>query len=135
MEVPISQKIILFDGVCGLCNMWVDWVIKKDTHRVFKYSPIQGQFAKQLQLESSLINHPQSIIYLNKDKTLVKSKAALHIAKELPFPWKLLFIFSIIPVFLRDPIYDYIAKNRYAWFGKSESCRIPTSQEKNLFIP
>lgn len=134
MRLPQSQKIILFDGLCGLCNKSVDWLLKKDTNEVFMFSPIQGEFASTLKIDHSLIENPESIIYLDQKRLFSKSSAALRIAKELPFPWKLLIVFYIIPNFLRDPIYEYIANNRYAWFGKSDSCSIPSPQEKHRFI-
>jgi predicted DCC family thiol-disulfide oxidoreductase YuxK len=134
MNIQEYDNVIFFDGYCGLCNKSVDWIIQKDSEHKFRFSPLQGEL--KLRLEESGLHFPQSdsIIMVSKNKILEKSTAALRIAKELPFPWKLLSVFSIFPRVIRDYVYDYIARNRFKWFGKSETCRIPTPNEKSLFI-
>ena len=128
------QVIILFDGVCGLCNQSVNWLITKDEKNIFQFTPLQGRFTKELKANSK--NFPESdslMIYLNEN-IYDKSTAALYIAKKLPIPWKLFYAFIIVPKGFRDIIYDYIAANRFNWFGKSDTCRIPNTKEKHLFI-
>jgi predicted DCC family thiol-disulfide oxidoreductase YuxK len=134
MKTSYSSKVILFDGYCGLCNNSVNWVISKDTNLVFKYSTIQGEYVKGLDLKFISPQNPDSIIFLNDLISSDKSTAALLIAKELPYPWKLLYSFIIVPRPIRDFVYDLISRNRYRWFGKLDHCRLPTPNEKHLFL-
>lgn len=126
-----DNKIILFDGVCNLCNDAVTFVIKRDKANIFKFATLQSKHAQIFGLESDNMN---SIILIDGDKKYSKSTAALHIAKHLSGGFPLLYAFIILPKFLRDWIYDYIAKNRYKWFGKTESCMIPTPELQEKFL-
>ncbi len=134
MKTSNSPKVVLFDGYCGLCNNSVNWIISKDTNLVFKYSTIQGQYIGGLNLNFVTPENPDSIILNDNGIFTEKSTAALLIAKELPYPWKLLYNFIVVPRPIRDFVYDFMAKNRYRWFGKLDSCRLPTPNEKHLFI-
>lgn len=134
MESNNNQIVILFDGVCGLCNKSVSWLIKKDNHAYLRYTSLQGEFSKNLKINSSNFPTSDSLIIIKDGKIFNKSTAALLIAKKLPIPWKLFYAFIIIPKGFRDIIYDFIAFNRYKWFGKSKTCRIPNSKEKHLFL-
>lgn len=130
-----SHKIILFDGVCNLCNGAINFVIKRDKKNVFKFATLQSEIGKELlnkyKVDTSKID---SIVLINEDKCYKKSSAALHIAKDLSGGYPLLYGLLIIPPFIRNRVYDYVAKNRYKWFGKKESCMIPTPELKNKFI-
>ncbi len=128
------MKLILFDGYCGLCNKSVDWVIQHDTHHVFKFAPLQGKTAQNLSADISSIKNLDTVILWVDGKAFKKSEAGIQILKELPFPWKLLSIFSIFPTRLNDFFYDFIAKSRYKWFGKLDTCRLPSPEEKDLFL-
>lgn len=126
-----SSKIILFDGVCNLCNDTVNFVIKKDKRNVFKFATLQSQFAEGFGFDPKKMD---SIILIDGNKHYSKSTAALHIAKNLSGAYPLLFGFIILPKFFRDWVYNYIAKNRYKWFGKKESCMIPTPELQDKFL-
>jgi predicted DCC family thiol-disulfide oxidoreductase YuxK len=126
--------VVIFDGFCGLCNNSVDWLIQLDSENAFKYTPIQGQFVKSLHIPKLNTNNPDSILVWNNGIVYTKSEALFEITKKLPFPWKLLNMFSIIPYSFTNKIYDWIARNRYSWFGKSDSCRIPTPNERKSFL-
>ncbi|WP_410005240.1 thiol-disulfide oxidoreductase DCC family protein [Aequorivita nionensis] len=130
-----DQKIILFDGVCNLCNGAVTYIIKRDKNNVFKFAALQSEIGQQLiskfNIDTSKVD---SIIFIDGEKHYTKSSAALHIAKQLSGAYPLLFGFMIVPKFLRNSVYDYIAKNRYKWFGKKESCMIPTAELKSKFL-
>jgi predicted DCC family thiol-disulfide oxidoreductase YuxK len=129
------KKIILFDGLCNLCNGSVQFIIKRDSKNLFRFSSLQSAFgSKQLSGFGLSANELYSIILINKGTYLQKSDAALEIAKNLQQPWPLLYAFKIVPRFFRDWIYDLIAKNRYLWFGKKDSCMIPTQELKSRFI-
>lgn len=130
-----TKKIILFDGVCNLCNSSVQFIIERDTKNVFLFSSLQSDFGQKILKENNLNEENfDSIILIDEDKIYQKSDAALRIAKELQSPIKYFNLFLILPQFLRDFGYDLIAKNRYKFFGKQESCWIPTEELKNKFL-
>ena len=130
-----NTKVILFDGVCNLCNNSVKFIIKNDKRNIFKFAPLQGKYGIKIQnrynINTTEIN---SIILIDGKKTYAKSSAALRIAKDLRAPFFMLYVFIIIPVFIRNFVYDLIAKNRYKWFGKMESCMIPSNELKSKFF-
>ncbi len=131
-----GKKIILFDGICNLCNGAINFVIKRDKKDVFRYAPLQSKIGQKLIEERNIdLSKIDSILLIDpKVAYYHKSTAALHIAKQLSGMYPLLSVCLILPKFLRDWIYDIIAKNRYKWFGKKESCMIPTPEFKALFI-
>ena len=127
--------IILFDGVCNLCNGAVQFIIKHDKKDKFKFAPLQSEFG-QNQLVKYQLNRTSmdTFVYLSKGKAYTKSTAALKIAKELRKGWQLFYGFIIIPKFIRDWFYNRIAKNRYKLFGRKESCMLPTPELKEKFL-
>lgn len=131
-----GKKIILFDGVCNLCNSSINFIIKRDKKDIFRYASLQSEIGKKLILEKNIdTSSLDSILLIDPNIAYYyKSTAALHIAKQLSGLYPLLSIFLILPKFFRDWIYNIIAKNRYKWFGKRESCMIPTTELKALFI-
>ncbi|WP_271424518.1 thiol-disulfide oxidoreductase DCC family protein [Aequorivita sinensis] len=130
-----THKIILFDGVCNLCNGAINYVIKRDPNNVFKFAALQSEIGQELtakfKIDGSKID---SIILIDGDKHYEKSTAALYIAKHLSGAYPLLFGFIIVPKFIRNAVYDYVARNRYKWFGKKDKCMIPTAELKNKFL-
>ena len=131
-----NKKLILFDGVCNLCNASVLYVIKRDKKNVFMFAPLQSDIGKQLIEKYNIdVSKTDSILlYERKKGILYKSTAALKIASYLKFPTNMATVFYIIPPFIRNWVYDYIAKNRYKWFGKKEQCMIPTKELKDKFL-
>lgn len=135
-EVTLPQaKIILFDGVCNLCSGAVQFIIKRDRKGIFKFASLQSSFGQQ-QLEKFNIdkNLLHSIILVHDDQFFERSDAALEIAKHLNGLWLVLYVFKIIPRFIRDGIYNLIARNRYGLFGKKDACWIPTPELKDRFL-
>ncbi len=130
-----EQRIILFDGVCNLCNSGVQFIIKKDKKNLFKFAPLQSEHGQEI-LEKHQIStkNMDSFVYAYKGRAFTKSTAALKIAKELKRGWQLFYVFIVIPAFLRNFVYDLVAKNRYKWFGKKDSCMIPTPELKAKFL-
>ena len=130
-----KHKIILFDGVCNLCNGAINFVIKRDKGNIFKFAALQSEIGQTLlskfKIDTSKVD---SIILIDGEKCYVKSSAALRISKHLSSGYPLLYGFLILPKFIRDAVYDYIARNRYKWFGKKESCMIPTPELKEKFL-
>lgn len=135
MELPKDKKVILFDGVCNLCNSSIIFVIKHDPKDLFRFAPLQSDLGKSL-IKKHHIDPTQvdSIILVDQEKAYIKSSAALRIARHLSGGYSLLSIFLIFPAFLRNVFYDYIARNRYKWYGKKDSCMIPTPELKAKFL-
>ncbi|WP_375580530.1 thiol-disulfide oxidoreductase DCC family protein [Marivirga tractuosa] len=128
-----EKPIIFFDGVCNLCNGAINFIIDRDKKGYFKFAPLQSEVAKKY-IPQSVIEKTDSILYWDAGNLYSKSSAALRIAKKLDGFWKVFYVFIIIPKFIRDFVYDFIARNRYKWFGKRDSCRMPTKDIKNRFL-
>jgi len=130
-----KKSIILFDGMCNFCNASVNKIIKYDKKNVFKFAAIQSDAGKKLLTELSIdILKIDSILLIENNTLFTKSTAVLKIAKQLSGLYKLCYAFIIIPTFMRDVVYDLIARNRYKWFGKKESCMIPTKEVSGKFL-
>ena len=127
-----NQRIVLFDGVCGLCNAWVDFILKRDSKGSFKFAPLQGEYASQIVPDHA--SELKSIVYICFGKEYTKSGAVLRILRDLGGIWRFAWIFWLIPFFVRDPLYLIIATNRYRFFGKRDTCRFPSEQERQRFI-
>jgi len=132
----MSQSVIFFDGVCNLCNASVQFVIEHDQKDQFHFTALQGAYAQEIlpkfDADPKQLN---TILLLEDGKLYTKSSAALKIAKKLGGLLPLLYVFYIVPKFIRDWFYDLIAKNRYRWWGKEESCWVPTPALKSKFYP
>jgi predicted DCC family thiol-disulfide oxidoreductase YuxK len=130
-----ENPIILFDGVCNLCNSSVQFVIKHDKKKKFNFAPLQsdaGQaLLKRYHLPKTISN---SFVLIQNNIAYSKSTAALKVAKQLNGAIKILYIFIIFPTFIRNWVYDLIAKNRYKWFGKQAHCIMPTAELQNRFL-
>ncbi len=135
MRKSVKHKIVLFDGVCNLCNGAVNHMIRLDKDDRFRFAALQEEAGKKITSEYDIdTSKVDSIILIDNGKAYVKSTAALHIALYLKHLWPLLYGALIIPRFFRDFVYDIIAKNRYKWFGKKDSCMIPTPELLNKFL-
>ena len=135
-DLPKDKKIILFDGVCNLCYSSVQYVIKHDKKDIFRCVSLQSDLGQKI-LKHIGINpiHTDSIVlYEPGISYYYKSTAALEIAKGLSGIFTLATIFKILPAGIRDFVYDYVAKHRYKWYGKKESCMIPTPELKSKFL-
>ena len=131
----MNQKIVLFDGVCNFCSFWVKFASKRDQHKHLKFASLQSEIGKQLLKQNNISTEElNSVIFIDHNKAYTKSSAALRICRNLDGGWKLLYIMIFIPPFIRDSIYDFVARNRYRWFGKSESCMMPTEEMKDRFL-
>lgn len=130
-----GKKIILFDGVCNLCNGAINFIIKRDKKDIFRYASLQSDVGLKLTKERGIdTSKMDTFLLIESDKYYHKSTAALHIARQLSGVYPLFSIFLIIPKPIRNWVYGIISKNRYKWFGKNESCLIPTPKLKSLFI-
>jgi predicted DCC family thiol-disulfide oxidoreductase YuxK len=129
------EQIVLFDGVCNFCNASINFVIDHDPKYLFKFAALQSDFAKEKLRKAGLKTEDfDSVVLIEGDKVYTRSTAALRISKKLSGAWPLLYGFIIVPPFIRNAVYDLIARNRYRWFGKSENCRLPSPEERARFI-
>lgn len=131
-----EPTIILFDGVCNLCAWSVQFIIKRDTGRVFRFASLQSEVGRNITrqhgLDESALN---SFILVENGRAWRESDAALRVCKRLPWPWRWLPLFLLVPRVLRDPVYRLIARNRYRWFGKSDTCLMPSPEMRARFLP
>jgi predicted DCC family thiol-disulfide oxidoreductase YuxK len=127
--------VVLFDGVCNLCNGSVRFVIERDPHKHFQFAPLQSETATTLiGGAADPLAMPDSIVLVDDGRLYVRSTAALRIARRLRFPWPLLWVFMVVPRPLRDWVYDVIARHRYGWFGKRDTCMVPTKEIRDRFL-
>jgi predicted DCC family thiol-disulfide oxidoreductase YuxK len=125
---PANKIILLFDGVCNLCNGFVQFIVKRDPHFKFQFASLQSSIAqKLLLLQHQLDKHPlDSLVVIHNGRAMIESDAALYILRNMPFPWNFFSLGYIMPRFLRDGIYRWVARNRYKMLGKRESCMLPS---------
>lgn len=130
-----SKPIILFDGICNLCDGVVQFVIKHDPENQFLFASLQSEAGQRLLKQYKLpVENFNSFILIQDEKVYSKSTGALKVARQIKGVWSWLYIFIIIPAFIRDAVYSWIAQNRYKWFGKKEACMIPTPELKARFL-
>lgn len=135
-NLPKHKQLILFDGVCNLCNATVQYVIKRDKNDVFRFAALQSDIGQDI-IKAFKIDTKQTdsiILYSEENGLSYKSTAALKITRGLGFPYNSATMFFIIPSFIRDWVYDIIARNRYKWYGKRDQCMIPTPELNAKFL-
>jgi predicted DCC family thiol-disulfide oxidoreductase YuxK len=127
--------VVLFDGVCNLCNGFVRFIIERDPHGRFQFAPLQSNAATSL-----LSGHPDhtalpdSVVLVDEGGLYVKSTAALRVARGLRFPWPVFWVFVVVPRPVRDWVYDFVARHRYRWFGRRDVCMVPTPEVLGRFL-
>ena len=126
--------IILFDGVCNFCNGSVQFIIKRDQNKYFKFASLQSEVGAKLLMEYGVNSSIDSFVLIEDGKLYTKSEAALLVCRSLNGLWKWGYAFRIIPLPIRNWIYEMIAKNRYRWFGKRDSCMIPSKEDQERFL-
>jgi predicted DCC family thiol-disulfide oxidoreductase YuxK len=130
-----QHSIILFDGVCNLCNAAVQFIIRRDDSNHFLFASMQSERGKKILAENNLSsNEMSSFILFENGKVYDRSTAVLRIARKLNGSWRFLYSFIVVPKFIRDGIYRIISKNRYQWFGKKNECMIPTGGIEAKFL-
>lgn len=128
------NNIILFDGECNFCDASVQFIIKRDPKAVFSFASLQSDIGKQLLAAYELSGNIDSMVLITDGRAHIKSNAALRIAKELSGIWKLAYAFIFVPHPVRDLFYDFVARNRYKWFGKKVICTIPSPDVRKRFL-
>jgi predicted DCC family thiol-disulfide oxidoreductase YuxK len=131
----VTPPIIFFDGVCGMCNRFVDLVLRVDRKELFRFAPLQGTTARELL--PPLHEDPQqwSMVYLDERGRHDQSDASLEVYRRLGGAWHVLGLLRFVPRALRNPVYRVVARNRYRWFGKQDTCRVPSPEERRRFLP
>ncbi len=131
----MDQPVIIFDGVCNLCNGFVDFIVRRDADGIFQFASNQSEAGEEILSQAGITDFEADTIVLVQGGTAhTRSTAVLRIAGQLGLPWKLLRVFVLVPAPVRDFVYRLVAKNRYRMFGKRDTCRIPTPEERSRFL-
>lgn len=128
------NRIVLFDGDCNFCDSSVQFIIKRDPDGYFHFTSLQSELGQSLLYKYDVPLHIDSFILIEGEKAYYKSTAALRISRQLNGAWKLLYVFIIIPAPIRNALYNILARNRYKWFGKKESCMLPPPGIRKRFL-
>ncbi|WP_339785512.1 thiol-disulfide oxidoreductase DCC family protein [Paenibacillus sp. FSL R7-0313] len=134
-DVHQGHPIVLVDGVCHFCQGLTKWIIKRDPEGKYHFASLQSDVAKELLEKGNLsTDSMDTFVLIEYGKYYTRSTAALRLAKSLKFPYPLLYVFIIVPKFIRNAVYNWVARNRYRWFGKDEACMLPTPEIKDRFL-
>lgn len=130
-----NSPILLFDGHCNLCNNSIQFVLRHEKKAIIQFASLQSEIGTRL-LQQHAINTKEidSLVLIDNETVFVKSAAALRLTKHLKGLYPALIILLVVPAFIRDVVYDYVARNRYKWFGKTDSCMVPSPKFKNRFL-
>jgi predicted DCC family thiol-disulfide oxidoreductase YuxK len=135
LPLMITGPVILFDGICNFCNGAVNFTIKRDKRQEIKFAALQTDIGRSLLQQFGLPeNYSSSFIFIEKGKLYNRSTAALRVCRHLSGLWPLCYGLIIVPAFVRNAVYDLIAKNRYKWFGQKDRCMIPTPEVRARFL-
>jgi len=129
-----EKKIILFDGVCNLCNGVVRFIIRHDKNDQFRFASLQGKVGRLNLMKFNLTDDLNSFVLIDQNKIYTRSTGALLVCRHLGTPWKYLYILIIVPPFIRDTVYKILSRYRYQWFGKKAACPLPTHATKKKFL-
>jgi len=135
LDTYTNERIVLFDGVCKLCNAWVRFLLKFDTSRRFKLCSVQSEQGQYLLKALDMpTDRYETMVLLDRGQAWTQSDAFLRVVGQLPMPWPLLKVLYVVPGVVRNGLYDRIASNRYRWFGRRDACRVPDGTEKDRFL-
>jgi predicted DCC family thiol-disulfide oxidoreductase YuxK len=129
-----DKGIILFDGVCNYCNYMVNFVLKRDKKDRFLFAPLQSEKGQQLRRQYNIAETIDSFIYIENEQASIYSTGVLKVCRRLGALWPVLSVLLVVPVFIRDGVYKWVARNRYKWFGKKETCMVPTPEVSKKFL-
>lgn len=131
----MTSPVLLFDGVCNLCNASVQWVLLHDRKGIFQFAALQSETGQNLLRKWGRPTHDfDSVVLVDGDRLLLHSDVPLEIVRRIGGAWQLLYVFKIIPRPLRDAVYRWVARNRYRWFGRQAECMLPRKEWKERFI-
>lgn len=127
--------VILYDGVCNLCNRSVQWVVRRDRRGVFRFAAVQSKVARELLAGAGHDGQlPDSVVLIDRGRVMTESAAAIGVARRLGWPWRAAVAFRVVPAGVRDWLYRAVAKRRYAWFGKAGACLMPRPELRERFL-
>ena len=130
-----DAPIVLYDGTCGLCDRWVSFVMAHDRRQLFRFATLQSDVGRSLLRAHDLpIDTLDSFALVSDGHAFQRSTAALQVLRRLGIPWSLLWVSVIVPRFVRDPLYNYVASHRYRWFGQIDACGLPAPEERDRFL-
>lgn len=129
----MNNNILFFDGTCNLCNSSIQWILARDKKNIFSFASLQSSLGAKT-IHDFMLENVDSIVYKRKGKVHIKSTAVLYIVKDLGSLYTLLFCFIVFPKFIRDSVYNFIAKHRYKWFGVSNNCWVMQPKWKEKFL-
>jgi len=129
----MSRQVVFFDGVCLLCNGFVDFLLARDREQLFQFAPLQGENAKAL-LPAEFHTDLNTVVLWSQGQVFTRSDAVLMVLSQLGGIWWFTRVGWAVPQFLRDLVYRLVASQRYSWFGKRETCRLPSPQERARFL-
>lgn len=130
-----AKSVLLFDGVCNLCNSSVNFILARDPKAKFRFASLQSDEGQELlQAFEDRPSDLSSVVLIEDGQLYARSDAALRVARQLSGGWPLLYAFIVLPRALRDAVYDWVARNRYRWFGKRDSCMMPSPELRNRFL-
>ena len=135
MNALAPTKVVLFDGVCNVCNGAVNFVIDRDPEGVFQFASLQSPVGSELARRHGIATDLSTMAYIEDGVGYTESAAVLRIARHLRGPSRFVWWLRVVPRVLRDPLYRYFAAHRYAWFGQTEACRVPTPDIRRRFLP
>lgn len=131
----MSTPVLLFDGVCNLCNSSVQWVLLHDPKGIFRFTALQSETGQALLRKwGRPTDDFDSVVLVDGDRLLLHSDVPLEIVRRLGGWWQILYVFKLIPRPLRDAVYHWVARNRYRWFGRKEACMLPRPEWKGRFV-
>ncbi|WP_258104406.1 thiol-disulfide oxidoreductase DCC family protein [Marinoscillum sp. MHG1-6] len=131
----VDGNVLLFDGVCNLCNGFVNFIIDWDKDQKIRFASLQSDYGANLMSSYGLdTTYFDSVVFVRKGQVYTRSRGALEVLRLLGLPWSILYAGIIIPGVVRDCLYNYIARNRYRWFGKRDTCRVPTPELRERFL-
>lgn len=136
MDEGLPHPVVLFDGVCNLCSATVRWIVKHDASGRFRFASLQSEAARRLLVEAPIgaQGRPDSMALVDRDGVHFRSDAAIRIAKGLGPPWSVLGLLAVVPRPIRDATYNFVARNRYKWFGRQDSCSLPAPELADRFL-
>ncbi|RUT28375.1 thiol-disulfide oxidoreductase DCC family protein [Paenibacillus zeisoli] len=134
-HIADQGPIVLVDGVCHLCQGLTKFLIKRDHAGRLRFASLQSDAGQRLLEQGGMpLDSYSTFVFIEDGHYYTGSKAALRLARLLPFPWPLWYVFVVIPPFIRDAVYDIVARNRYRWFGKDDACMVPTKEIRERFL-
>lgn len=129
-----AGPVLLFDGVCNFCNRMINFAIRNDKKAKLHFAPLQSKAGEALRSSYGVEPTADTIVFIEKGKAYTYARAAIRVCRYLDWPAKMLYVFIIVPRFICQPVYKWIARNRYKWFGKKETCMIPTPEIRSRFL-